>query len=370
MVPGQGFTAQAPNTALVDFTGTFTSGPVAVSNLARGPQDDAGWQLLGNPYPSPLDWSTVTPVQRPGLDAAAYVFQSTGPYTGTYREFINGFGEPLIAAGSGYFVRTTTLGISGAVNLTNANRVTEFGVQPAFGRGTADTRPVLRLLVHGAGGTDETYLYTEAGATAGVDAEFDATKLANPSGLNLASLSGGKALAIQGRPLLGTQTEIIPLTLDVPQPGSFRFEVAELANWGGATLVLYDALLGTQQVLTPNTRYAFTLASATAGQGRFSLGLRPAGVLATAAALSATTVRLYPNPAQGQVRLGVGPLPSVSRVQATLLNALGQTVREFAVPLGAAGADVELDVRGLATGVYALRLVGGSQRFTQRLMLE
>ena len=371
MVPGQGFTAQVPNNVLVDFTGSFTSGPVSRSSLGCGPSVDAGWHLLGNPYPSPLDWSSVSAAQRPDVGAAAYVFQSTGPYTGTYRPCIRGLGEPLIPAGSGYFVRTAAPGLSGEVNLTNANRVTEFGAQPAFGRGTADTRPVLRLLVSGPGGTDEAYVYCEAGATTGVDAEYDATKLGNPSGLSLGSLgSGSTALAIQGRPLPGSQTEIIPLTLAVPQAGSFRFEVGELANWGGATLVLVDAGLGTQQVLAPNTSYAFTLATATAGQGRFSLGLRPAGVLATAAGLGAATVRLYPNPAQGRVRLGVGPLPGVGQVQATLLNALGQTVREFAVPLGAAGADAELDVRGLATGVYALRLVGGSQRFTQRLVLE
>ncbi|MBO2009228.1 YCF48-related protein [Hymenobacter negativus] len=371
MVPGQGFTAQVPNNVLVDFTGTFTSGPVSRSSLNRGPQADAGWQLLGNPYPSPLDWSTVTAAQRPDVGAAAYVFQSTGPYTGTYRSCIRGLGEPIIPAGAGYFVRTAAPGLSGEVNLTNANRITTFGPQPAFGRGTADTRARLRLLVSGAGGRDETWLYTEAGATVGVDAEYDAPKLANATGLNLASLSSGSApLAIQGRPLLGSQEEIIPLTLDVPQPGSFHFEVADLADWGGATLYLADALTGTRQLLAPQTQYSFTLATATAGHTRFSLVLRPAGVLATATVLSTANVNLFPNPAHGNFRLALPPLPGVARAQVTLLNALGQTVQELAIPLGPQGSETELDVQPLPTGVYALRILAGKQVYTRRVVLE
>ncbi|WP_460504165.1 hypothetical protein, partial [Hymenobacter agri] len=73
MVAGKGYTVNAPNTALVDFVGALNNGPVASGTLNRGTDAAAGWHLLGNPYPSPLDWSTVAPAQRPGMDAAIYV---------------------------------------------------------------------------------------------------------------------------------------------------------------------------------------------------------------------------------------------------------------------------------------------------------
>ena len=147
----------------------------------------------------------MTAAQRPGMDAAMYVYQSTGQYAGTYRSYANGVGtSPLVVAGSGYFARVSAAGTPGAVNLTNANRVTSFGAQPVFGRGAADTRPQLHLQLAGASLSDDAYLYLQAGATAGVDAEFDATKLANPAGLDLATLSGSRALAINGLAPLGS----------------------------------------------------------------------------------------------------------------------------------------------------------------------
>ena len=40
----------------------------------------------------------MTPAQRPGMDAAMYVYQSTGQYAGTYRTFLPGVGNPASSA--------------------------------------------------------------------------------------------------------------------------------------------------------------------------------------------------------------------------------------------------------------------------------
>jgi hypothetical protein len=372
MQPGRGYTVNAPATASpVAFTGTFHNGAQSSGALSRGAGADAGWQLLGNPYPSPLDWSTVTPAQRPGLDAAIYVFQSTGQYAGTYRSYANGIGESaLVAAGAGYFARVTTAGTPGALNLTNANRVTSFDAQPAFGRLAADPRPQLHLRLAGAGLQDEAFLYQEAGATAGVDAQYDATKLANPAGLDLALLAGATPLAITGLPAALTAEAVVPLHLRTPQAGSFTLEVASLANFGATTVYLRDALAGTQQVLAAGTRCAFTLATASAGAGRFSLVLRPATVMASPAGLSAATVSLYPNPASGRFTLLLPPLAGQREVRASLLNALGQVVLARTIALTPAGATADFSTPNLAPGVYTLRLQADAQQFIQRVVLE
>ncbi|GAA3992190.1 fibronectin type III domain-containing protein [Hymenobacter antarcticus] len=372
MQPTRGYTVNAPATATpIDFVGTFNNAAQNSGSLGRGTDAQAGWQLLGNPYPSPLDWSTVTTAQRPGMDGAMYVYQSTGQYAGTYRTYDNGVGgSPLIVAGSGYFARVSTPSSTGSVNLTNINRITAFGAEPAFGRGTADTRPQLHLQLTGAGLTDDTFLYQEAGATAGVDAQYDAVKLANPAGLDLASLNGTTQLAINGLPLPGTADVVVPLALRVPQGGSFGFDVAGLTNFGTATVYLRDALTGTQQLLLPGTRYSFTLATATAGSGRFSVVFRAANVTATRAGLTAATVSVYPNPAHGHFTVLLPPLAGQYQVQATLLNVLGQVVLTRIIGLTAAGATADFSTQPLAKGVYMLRLQAENQVLSKSVVVE
>ena len=368
----RGYSVNAPATAVpVAFTGTFNNAAQPSGPLARGTDPDAGWQLLGNPYPSPLDWSTVAAAQRPGMDATMYVYQSTGQYAGTYRSYVNGVGaSPLIVAGSGYFARVTAPGTPGAVNLTNANRVTSFGPQPVFGRGSADARPHLRLQLTGGGRADDTYCYFETGATATVDARYDAVKLPNPTGFELASLSGSAALAINGLAPLAAAEVVVPLLVRGLQAAALAFEVADLANFGNATVWLRDAQTGRQQLLTAGSRYSFLLTAGTASAGRFSLVFRSAAVTAARSELTAATVSLYPNPARGRFTVLLPPLAGQREVRATLVNALGQTLLSRAVLLTAAGATAEFSTRGLPPGVYTLRLQTEQQTLAKRVVVE
>ena len=189
-------------------------------------------------------------------------------------------------------------------------------------------------------------------------------KLTNPSGLNLAAvLAGGERLAIDGRPAL-TATAAVPLFVGVPAAGAYTFAVAELANFApGTRLELVDNLTGTRTALALGATYACTLTGTTA-PGRFYLNLAPAGALATNSAALAAQVQVYPNPARGSFVLtrpaGTGA------ASATLLNALGQVVRTLALPT----AETRVDLAGLATGVYTLRLTLGGQPVAKRLVVE
>ena len=375
LLPNRGYTANAANGVLVDFVGTFNNGPQTPGALARDAGPDAGWHLLGNPYPAPLDWNTVTAAQRPGLDAALYVFQSTGQYTGTYRTFLPGVSNPattspLVAAGQGYFARVSTPGTPGTVTLTNANRVVTFGPQPAFGRGTA-TPALLQLQVATATQADDAFVYFAAGNTAGFKPSQDAAKLANPSGLSLATLAGAEAVAINGLPPLGTAETLLPLRLTVPAAGTYTFRVQALpALPTGTQVYLRDTQTGTQTALGVGSTYAATLAAA-GSTGRFVLVFRPAGTaLAANAGLQAAQVSLYPNPAHGQFTVVLPPVAGQSSMQATLLNALGQAVQTRTIALNAAGATADYRTTGLAPGVYMLRLEAGGPAIVRRVVVE
>jgi hypothetical protein len=366
----RGYTVHIAAGGTVSFTGPLHNGSVARPlTAATAPALETGWNLVGNPYPSPLDWSTV-PIPA-GVGSALYVFQSTGPYAGQYRSYQNGLGgSPIVPLGQGFFVRASA---PAALAFSNANRVTIFdATTPAFQRGLADQRPQLQLALTGPAGLvpDVAIVYFEAGATPSTDAHFDAYKLTNPgASLQLASMAGVDALAINGLPPLDNTTLIIPLRVEVPQPGAYALRADQLVNFApGTTVWLHDALTGAQQPLTAQASYAFTLAATTA-PGRFSLEFRPVTITGTMAPASASLLAIYPNPAHQSFTVSL-PLTTPQVAEATLIDALGRRVQRQVLLLPATGPSVPVDVHGLPAGVYALHLRFGSQVVTQRLVIE
>ena len=366
-VAGRGYATLLAGTELVDFTGTLHTGPYALTLLrASGSTGSEGLHLVGNPYPAPLDWSLVTPADRPGLDAALYVFESSSQYGGRYRSAVNGIGSSTyIGSGQGFFVSVALGQASATLSFRDAHRLTDYAQQVPVRRGAAETRPLvqLRLAGTGTGVADDLFVYAEAGATPGVDTEYDAAKLANPSGLNLAALvATGEALAIDGRPDFGTATRI-PLQVAVPAAGSYTLSAVVLAHLAGTRAELVDNLTGTRTALVAGASYRFAMPATTA-PGRFWLNLRPAaGPLATAAAALEAQVLAYPNPTPGRLTV-LRPLGGPA--SAVLLNALGQTMRTLALPT----AETTLDLTDLATGVYVLRITLAGQVLTRRVVRE
>ena len=375
LLPGRGYTVNLAAGQTLAFTGALTSNNAAFSTTLPGAVSaDGGWHLLGNPFASALNWDAV-PVPA-GLNGAIYIFVSSSRYGGNYRSYVNGVGGApgsTIPLGQGFFVRSP-----GATPVTltfpTAARITDYTGSNAatVQRPAADPRARLRLTLAPEAvpaATDEAFVYFEAGATAGPDARYDAHKLANPSGLNLATVAAGQELVINGLPLL-TTTTVVPLAVAVPQPGRYALAAADLLNVApGTTLTLTDALAGTRTALAPGTRYAFALAGATA-PGRFALELRPGTATAATGAQLAEQVQLYPNPAVGSFRL-VLPATGATAVMARFVNALGQVVRQRQL-VASAGQPLtaDFDVRGLVPGVYQLHLAVGSTAVVRRVVVQ
>jgi GH35 family endo-1,4-beta-xylanase len=372
LTPGLGYSVNIPGTQTVDFVGALNNGAISRTGLARGPQADAGWQLLGNPYPAPLNWDAVTST---GLDAAVYVFRSTGPYAGTYASYVpngastNG-GTAQIAAMQGFFVRTTSASTPGSLSLTNAARLTTYA-NPTFQR-TASTDPLVRLALGAATGpADEAVVYFSSNATPGFDPTADAYKLVAGGTPVLASeLSATDLLSINALPALGTAAVAVPLRVQAPQAGSYTLRATELLNLpAGVQAVLRDNQTGTFFDLSQPTGYAVSLSAGTT-TGRFTLLLRPSSPLATASAALAEQVMLFPNPAHGgDLSLSLPATLSQQAIEVQVLNTLGQTVaRHISAP--GTSATRPLALPALAQGVYTVRLQTSAGVISKRLTVE
>jgi hypothetical protein len=379
-IPGIGYCVNISAGQVVDFMGTLynTTLTVGMSRTTGATAANGGWQLIGNPYPAPLDLSRVLPADRQNLDAAAYVVQSTGQYAGSYRAYVNGVStsatnSPLLALGQGFFVRVSAGQTSGSFTFRAAQRVTSFANQAAFQRTAADPRPAVRLELAGAGLADSWVAYVEPGATPAFDSQFDAGKLPNSTGLNLSSATAGENLAIDGRAAF-TPATVLALNVGVPAAGTYTLSAASLANLPtGLNAYLRDAATGQTLKLREGTSYSFSVTAAEAVSlltGRFTLQFDGAAPLATAPSLSAAVVVVYPNPAHGRFTVLVPAVAAASQVQAQLLNTLGQVVRTQTAALPAAGTTLAVETAGLASGVYTLRLVAGASTLAKRVVIQ
>jgi len=371
LLPGLGYSVNLASSRTVAFTGPLNSGPLTLP-LARAatPVADGGWQLLGNPYPSPLDWSRVT--LPAGLEPALYYFQSTSAYGGSYARYVNGIGNPVLDVGQGFFVRVAQPGTAVSLTLTNAARRVD--ANPAvFQRSTADMRPQLSVrLASAAGLADETIVYFEAGATAAFDPAFDARQVAAPSGGEpavWAVAASGEALGISGLPLVGAAGAVVPLGVALPQAGAFTFSAPSLLNLAGQMVWLDDAMMGSSTRLDGGGSYAFG-AGAGALSGRFTLRFGPAAPLATAVGALAASVSVYPNPARASLTVRVPAVAGASAFRVELLNALGQCVGQAQGPLAAAGGTLVLPLTGQAAGLYVVRVSLGKKWVSKRVVVE
>jgi|GEM_PF-645882 len=364
-----GYSVQTAPTTF-SFTGTLRSGNVTTAGLTRGSDANAGWHCVGNPYASTLDWSVLTGSLSSNIASSMYVFESSGPYAGTYRAYVNGVGNPLIASSQAFFVRSLTTGQAPTITFVNGARTAGAAT---VSRGSADQRPQVALTLRAASGQqDETTLYWENGATAATDAQYDAWKLLNPGQAQLWTEAGTERLSINGLPLPSTASVRIPLSFDLPQAGSYTLQPTTLANLPASwSLQLEDRLLGTTQPLSAQRNIAFQASTAGTLQGRFVLVLNPTQApLATAIGQLALGLGLYPNPAHGSAQVSLPAVPGASQATLTLVDALGRVVRRQSVGLSAAGALTAIDLSSLAPGVYALRTQAGAETAVRRLVVE
>ncbi|MBG8556110.1 Ig-like domain-containing protein [Hymenobacter guriensis] len=376
---GRGYAVHIKGTEKVDFTGTPNTGNINLSLSRVSENADAGWALVGNPYPSPLDGSLLlTDENAPGLDQSFYVVESTGPYAGMYRSYVAGFGgaqNPLIAMGQGFFVRVSQNRTSGQLRFRNAQRITEFDQHVLMHRGGAANQPTVSLTLRGATGpADKLFVYADAQATAGFDGRYDAWKLPNSTGLNLSSRSfADQDLSIDGRPTFTTAT-LVALAVGVPAAGTYTISAASLSNLpAGLDAYLSDAATGQTVQLAEGASYSFSVTAAQSVAlltNRFTLSFNTGTALATAPAELAAQVSVYPNPATGRFAVTLPAMAGARTVEAALLNSLGQVVRRQSVNLRADGAHFEVEAEGLSAGVYSLRLTAGATTIIKRVVLQ
>ncbi|AYA36754.1 T9SS C-terminal target domain-containing protein [Hymenobacter oligotrophus] len=369
LVPGQGYTANIAPNQIISFAGQPNNGTIARNDLGRNAAPQAGWHLLGNPYPSPIDWN-LTYAGATNLENTVYVFKSNGPYSGSYASYVAGSGvstnggSNILPVAQGFFVRTSTPGANGSLTFTNAARVAAPSNAPL--ERTTHTHALAKISLNGAGTSDQVAVYFRAGATPAFDSAFDAHKLSAGGNMLAIGDNPNALLSISGLPLLGSAPVAVPLLTYLGAAGNFTLKADELLNLPAGTAVhLLDAATGAVVDLQKQPTYAFA-AEAGLATSRFSLLFTPARPLATAGLGAQLEAEVFPNPAHDRLWIR---LPAGSQIaEAVLFNSLGQAVQRQTIP---GGQELRaMPLQHLALGIYTLHLHLGQAVVVKRVVVN
>jgi len=356
--PGSGALQQAvgyltDNHPSLQSSGNYVSNytpTVTFSYTSTSPTPDAlhdGWNLLGNPYPSFLDWDELANTL---VNTAIYYYDASQSQYISYNAGVPANGG-IIPSTQGIWVQTTATGQT--VTFSNSARTTTNNPPASVHRTAAQTN-ILQLSVSSGSHSDNTYFRFDSSATSDFDGKLDARKWFNSDSTpTLYSQVGSTQYSINSLPYPAIGT-IVPLKFVPAFYGQYTFNAANISSLNPSVDVsLQDLLLGTTQDLTTSPTYTFTASPADTTQ-RFNLVFRQSAITAVQNAATTPVVTVYPNPTTNNLTIN-----TPEGGQAVVYNALGEAIATQTVQAGT----TTISLGNAPTGVYTVIVTGQTNAY-------
>lgn len=252
----------------VDMTGSVNQGDFnfVVTYTDSGTASDDGWNLLGNPYPSPIDW-TAGGWTKVGLADAVYIRDNGNA---TVASYVNGVGTNggtgRIATGQGFWVQTIA-----ANPVLSISEISKSSQGATFFRTAAD-KNVMRITLSNGKQRDEVVFRFIEGTSRSFEPQYDARKLKNET-FNLSFYDSGENLVIHSTSEFGCY-DTLRLRLTDAQPGSYQLDFLGVKSFvPHYNITLIDTYDSVMVDVSDSLIYAFEVFEDASSQGsnRFSL---------------------------------------------------------------------------------------------------
>jgi len=262
----------APNT--VDVTGVVNNGNVSATLYNNNNTYTQGFNLAGNPYPSPIDWDAASGWTKTNIDDAVYYFRAstTDQYGGTYSSYIGGVSSDGLATNvipsmQGFFIHVSdgAFPVTGTLAMNNSVRITDLTHSFIKSKGAYPV-PLLRLAASFSDdpvSTDPVLIYFDEKAAPEFDSQLDALKLFNTDFAvpNLFAVTPlGKKLSINALPPISDDFCSVPLGLKLNKTGNIIIKIRDVdESLSGMRIYLSDIVAGTEQDLLPDNEFRLYL---------------------------------------------------------------------------------------------------------------
>jgi hypothetical protein len=287
----EGYAANFGSSAVpltADITGVVNNGALSVTLHNNNNTYTQGFNLVGNPYPSPINWDAPSGWTKTNIDDALYYFKAsaTDEYGGTYSTYINkvssdGMATATIPSMQGFFIHVSdgTYPVTGTLGLDNSVRITDL-THLFLKSEEKSSVPLLRLSAafeEDTTSTDPMVVYFDKKAETGFDSGLDALKLMNTDYYvpNLYAVgTDDKKLSINALPECSDSLCTIPLGLKINIDGNIVFRIIDVAEeLSGKKISISDKASGTEHDLLNDQKYKIFLKSGEY-MDRFFLNLR------------------------------------------------------------------------------------------------
>lgn len=319
-----------------------------------------GWNLVGNPYPCSIDFTsgagwtktnigTGVAVYRPSSNSYAYSI-TNGDATNNVLVTTNG-GSNIIGSGQAFWVRATAT--SPVLTCTQAVKVTS--APPTVLLKTAPKNQLRLKLTQDSSNIDETVIAFGGKFSDDFIETEDVNKLVNAT-VNISSVVGIEKYAAINFTSNNYKEKTIPLSVWGNTNGTYQLDLSQVEGFDPTvTLFLKDKFLNTTTAIDQNKSINFSITddSLSKGDFRFELLFKNANtnVNEFSNSILNTNLSIYPNPATEVLNINISNT-NFKNSEVVVYNISGTEI----LKTNMASSNAQLNIETLSNGVYFVKV--------------
>ena len=357
----------------ISLSGEVNNGPLTRTLSSHDGTFTGGFHLVGNPYPSPIDWNNEAAWTKDNINDAVYFFRasSTDPYTGTYSSYVengpstDGKTSSIIPSMQGFFVHVSDGTTQGTLGITNAARVENFSQE--FHKSSQGKRVHLIRINAGFEGEeilDPTVIYFHYKASESFDNQLDAYKLMNthpdvPSFYSLTPKNEELSINAIASSLHKGHVRI-PLGYRALRSGNLKLQLQDLDLPSGAYIYLVDLEKELYLDLSEKIVYSTPVGKGSSNS-RFEIVLSD-NAISNPDLLLNIPMSVYGNKEKLTVTLN---LEKEGPSEITLSTLSGQVLKSITT------SSRKVEIEGIrSAGVYIISLKSGEIHYTKKILIK
>jgi hypothetical protein len=241
-------------------TGSYTFSVTITNSTPTEIPSHKGWNLAGNPYPSPVDWLAGSGWDKSDINDAKYIWDGANDI---YTIFVGG-GAPIginggtrfIPSNQGFWVQAV---VNGTIGINNAVRIGNISGTPDFYKEAPIDYPMISLVASGDAGSDEMIVRFIPGTSDGFDINWDAMKLfsQNPDVPQLSIAHDKQVFALNTLPEI-TGDLVVPLKFQSAASGFYTIRVSPRTTLDDSTTIYLKDIVEKKTInLAEDSLYTF-----------------------------------------------------------------------------------------------------------------